>query len=147
MFTESNIGDSVWSRVYGWGKITNMYTEWDGLLCLSVIYPYHYDWKAEYKQRTGAVKCDYGNYDRLYHNSKMLPKDEYKFERPNLPVDTKMLVSRVDNPKFVKPAEKRHFSHWDEHDGVYCFSYGCSSFTNKHNSLFEHYDKWEIVEN
>ena len=135
MFTKSQVGDPVWSCEKGWGLISKMYKEWDGMLCLEVTYLFHNNCKDHYKQRTGRVKNDYGHTDMIF-----LTPTYPKRDKPDIPVDTKMIVSKM----WIDTKEvKRHFSHWDEFDGVWCFEFGTTSFTH---SRLEHYENWEIVE-
>lgn len=142
MFTKSQIGDPVWSCEKGWGRITKMYKEWDDMLCLAVEFPFHQNWRSDYKQKTGRVKNDYGDKDVLYHNPMKVPKEEYTPPiKKDIPIDTKMIVSKM---WIGTSPVKRYFSHYDEFDGVYCFSFGQTSFSA--TGIIEHYDNWEIVE-
>ena len=143
MFKNSNIGDDVWSNVKGWGKIISFSKDWTGLEFLHIEYYYeHQSMKDKFKVRTGEIEGFGQKGERIYHNNLKLPKDEYSLPiRPNIPIDTTMLVARswID----TKP-KKRHFSHFDNHTGVYCFGNGTTSFTGE-NCLLEHFDFWDIV--
>lgn len=143
MFSKCQVGDSVWSCIKGWGVITKLYTEWDDMKCMTVDYTYHH-WKDDYKVRNGRPKNDFGDKETVYHNPLKLPRDEYVPPvKKDIPVDSKMIVKKmwIDSEREYK----RHFSHYDDNDGVFCFMGGCTSFSTG-TSILEHYEIWELVE-
>lgn len=141
MFRDSKVGDDVWSNIKGWGKITAFSKDWTGLEFAHIEYYYDTEWKDKFKIKNGEIEGFSSKNEKIYHNNLKLPKEEYTFpEKPNIPVDTKLLVSKtwID----TKP-QKRHFSHFDNHTGVYCFRNGGTSFTQ--DGCYEHYNNWAEV--
>ncbi len=140
MFTNSKVGDDVWSNNHGWGYITLLEKDWFGTEFIHVKYHYH-TWSDVYYKRTSESRFGKG---KLFHNDLSLPPDEYTVKtKLNIPVDTPMIVKSLwgsDKP------QKRHFSHFDNHTGVWCFGMGTTSFTSE-KCLLEHYDYWDIIHN
>lgn len=91
----------------------------------------------------------FGGEDWLHHNKFRKNEDIYSPLFPNAPleIDEKLLVCHDELSKYKtnNTFVKRHFSHYDEHDGLWCFANGKSSFTNE-DSILEHYYFWKSYE-
>lgn len=130
-FESVQVGDKVWSVLYGWGVVSEV--------SKGSAYPL----RAHFQ---GGVRRWYTSEGKQYktHVSQILFWDEVKIEAPKKPlpdleVDAKIFVWDDPRRKF-----KGHFSHFDENGGICVFMDGRTSFSSECDTELWKY--WELAE-
>jgi hypothetical protein len=134
-FRYAEVGDKVWSLIYGWGEIIKI--DNDPLYPITVKFD-ESDYTVLYRL-DGKSNGEYSNQDLFY--------EEIKFEVPepkviDLPVDTKILVWNEGR----KTKYKRYFSHFGELRTVYVFANGATSWSAESKDDVTRWDYWKLAE-
>jgi hypothetical protein len=136
MADEFKLGDRVWDFAYGWGEVREM-DGGDG-------YPVHvYFTDIGFSRRYTIDGKPASLYNRtLFFAEIPVPESALKRPRPELKVDTPVLVRDGENDKWLR----RYFAGWDEDGLIRVFSYGKTSWTNNDDCVVSTFNCWKLPE-